>query len=540
MMKHPHPSPLPEGEGASTALLLVALALLLAGCPDEGALCPEGQTRCGDTCVDLASTSAHCGACGVVCSSTEVCVEGGCQCRSGATLCGDTCVVTASDPSHCGGCASVGGTACAPDQVCEQGQCKAACTLASSERCDRSCVDLDTDAFHCGACGNVCADSRSCRSGTCTYDVIAACFNTGQVVGIQAGPDVKGPSVAVGTSPQTVARMQDVLLVLDASMRLRQARLSDYGELPAWNATGLVPNHLLVREPYVFVLNSTSNTLQVLRRGGEPAGGTGPRYPNGIPLTDVGSVNFGANTNPYGFVLEGSDAYVTLLGNLQTDASAGGKVVRVSVADPTAPTITDTFQLPTGEALKPFPGHTTAPAPAGIAVHQGRVYAALGNLDLRDFSVGGPGSLARIEPATGAVELIELGTDCLNPFWLAPVGERLLVSCGGSGIYDRNFNLIDVQGTGLVLLGTDGRVVASLALRCPEGTSCLLASAGRFSVVGSRAYVGDNNAGRVFVVEVVGDSLVERRGLGPGAEPPILACPRSRGPSLVADVVAIP
>ena len=83
-------------------------------------------------------------------------------------------------------------------------------------------------------------------------------------------------------------------------------------------------------------------------------------------------------------------------------------------------------------------------------------------------------------------------------------------------------------------------MVASLALRCPEGTSCQLPSAGRFSVVGNRAYVGDNNAGRVFVIEVTGDALVERRGLGPGAEPPILACPRSNGPSLVGDVVAIP
>jgi hypothetical protein len=190
--------------------------------------------------------------------------------------------------------------------------------------------------------------------------------------------------------------------------------------------------------------------------------------------------------------------------------------------------------------LKPFPGRTTAPTPAGIATHQGRVYAALGNLDPRDFSGGGPGLLARIDPATRTVEALELGVGCLNPFWVVPVGEQLLVSCSGAATYDRNFNLIDVQGTGLVLLGADGGVVASYALRCPQGTSCPLPSAGRFSVVGNRAYVGDNNAGRLFVVEVVGDSLVERRGLGPGAEPPILACPRANGPSLVGDVVAIP
>ncbi len=63
------------GKG-STVLLLVTLSLLLAGCPDEAAPCVEGQTRCGDACVDTTSASAHCGACGVACSGTEVCVEG--------------------------------------------------------------------------------------------------------------------------------------------------------------------------------------------------------------------------------------------------------------------------------------------------------------------------------------------------------------------------------------------------------------------------------------------------------------------------------
>ncbi len=406
--------------------------------------------------------------------------------------------------------------------------------------CERSCVALDSEPFHCGTCGNVCAEGRSCRGGSCTFDVVAACFNSGQLVGLQAGPDVKGPAVAVGTFPQSLARMQDVLLVLDASMRLRQVRLSDFAELPASDATGLVPNHLVVRDPYVFIVNSTSNTLQVLRREGEPSPGPGPRFPEGIPLTDVGSVNFGANTNPYALTVLGSDVYVSLLGNLQGEPSAGGRVARVSVADPSAPAITDVLELPSGDALQPFPGHTTLPTPAGLAAHQGRVYVTLGNLDPRDFMAGGPGFLARVEPDSRAVELLPLGEDCLNPGWAVPVGERLLVSCGGGTVYDSNFNLVDVRGTGLVLLGADDRVVDSLSLRCPEATSCVLPSAGRFDVVGSRAYVGDNSAGRLFIIEVVDDSLIERRGFGPGAEPPLLVCPRTNGPSLVGDVVAIP
>jgi hypothetical protein len=251
-------------------------------------------------------------------------------------------------------------------------------------------------------------------------------------------------------------------------------------------------------------------------------------------------VNFGANTNPYAFTLEGAEAYVTLLGNLQGDASAGGRVARVSLADPSAPVITDVFVLPSGEALTPFPGHTALPAPAGITSLGGRVYAALGTLDPRDYTPGGPGWLARIDPVTRGVELLALGEACLNPYWVLPVGGRLLVSCGGGATYDADFNLTSVRGTGLVLLGAEGRVLDSLALGCPEATSCPLASAGRFAVVGGRAYVGDNNAGRVFVIEVVGDTLVERRGLGAGAAPPIAVCPRDEGPSLVSDVLALP
>ncbi|MET0404178.1 MAG: MXAN_6577-like cysteine-rich protein [Cystobacter sp.] len=521
-------------------VLSLFLVLTLTGCRDEGPLCAEGQSACEGTCVDLSSSASRCGACDVACSATQQCVQGACGCRAGTVLCGGACVVPASDPAHCGGCAGEGGVACGAEQVCERGECKAACALPSSVLCGRSCVDVRSDGFHCGGCDEVCTDARSCHAGLCTNDVVAACFNTGQVVGIQAGTDVKGPAVGVGTAPISLATLQDVLLVVDVSSRLLQARLSDYGELPARTATGLVPNQVLTREPFVFVINSTSNTLQVLRREGAPAPGPGPRFPSGLTLTNVGSVNFGGNTNPYAFTLEGTEAYVTLLGNLQSDASAGGRVARVSLADPTAPVITEVYVLPSGEALQPFPGRVTLSAPAGITSFRGRVYATLGNLDARDYAAGGPGFLARIDPGSRAVDLLELGGTCLNPYWVQAVGERLLVSCGGGATYDEDFNLTDVRGTGLVLLDAEGRVLHFLPLGCPEATSCPLASAGRFAVVGSRAYVGDNNAGRVFVIEVVGDTLVERKGLGPGAAPPIAVCPRSTGPSLVSDVLAVP
>jgi hypothetical protein len=376
----------------------------------------------------------------------------------------------------------------------------------------------------------------------CTHDVVAACFNTGQVVGLQAGSDFKGPNVPVGDNLQTVARLGDVLLALDASQarRIRQVWLADYSRLPGEPPVGSAPNQLLVSDPYVYVLNSTDNTLLVLQRRAEPAPGPGKRFPSGLGLEAVGSVSFGAHANPFAMARLGDTLYVTLYGNLGGDPSAGGKVARVGLGDPARPVRLDPpLALPTGVALQPFPGRHPLPTPAGIVAHRGRLYATLNNLDPATYSPGGPGLLARIDPVTQGVDLLPLGEGCLNPGWVAPVGERLLVSCAGKATYDASFNLIGVEKTGLVLLGAGDEVLSTYALACPGGASdCPLPSAGRFAVVGRRVYLGDNNAGRLFVLEVVGDGLVERRGPGAGAS--LLVCPNPGGPSLVGDVVAIP
>lgn len=41
-------------------------------------VCTQGQTKCGETCVDLQTSTANCGACGTVCSGTQVCGAGAC------------------------------------------------------------------------------------------------------------------------------------------------------------------------------------------------------------------------------------------------------------------------------------------------------------------------------------------------------------------------------------------------------------------------------------------------------------------------------
>ncbi len=521
------------------AVTLAALGLFLGGCPDEGVVCSEGLTRCGLDCVDLTAESDNCGSCGVACGQSQVCVSSVCQCREGSTQCGGQCVVTTSDPLNCGGCAGAGGTVCASGQVCEAGACKVACSPGLT-RCGDSCVDLQRDPGNCGACAAVCTDSRSCRAGACTYDVVASCTNTGQVVGIQSGADIKGPNVPVGASPQTTARMQDVLLVLDGTTpALRQATLASYAELPETDPVGKAPNQLLVSDPFVYVLNSVDNTLGTFQRTATPGAVTnGTRFPAGLGLEPVtgGAINFGANTNPFAMARVGNELFVTLYGGF-ADMSAGGKVARVSLVDPARPTKVEPYlQLPSGATLQPFPGQSTMPTPAGITAFNGSLYIALNNLNA-SFQPGGPGLLAKVDPRNLQLEsIINLGPECLNPGWVAPVGNQLVVSCTGRVTYDANFNVTAAEGTGLALLSAEDAVVARYALSCPpSATGCVPPGASRFAVVGSRVYLGEISAGRIFVIEVANNQLIER--LGPTNA--IAACPSSVGASLVGDVVAI-
>jgi hypothetical protein len=60
-----------------------------ATCEDGACLCPSGQTECTGSCVDLASDSTNCGACGNVCSS-GTCSSGNCSCTRN-TDCPDGC-----------------------------------------------------------------------------------------------------------------------------------------------------------------------------------------------------------------------------------------------------------------------------------------------------------------------------------------------------------------------------------------------------------------------------------------------------------------
>jgi hypothetical protein len=528
---------------ARSALLLTALlASVLTGCPEEKVLCTSGLSVCGSECVDLEGDASHCGACGVTCGAQETCQAGACGCQPGTERCGGACVALASDPANCGAC----GFACAAGQVCQAGTCREGCS-AGAERCGDSCVVLAEDARNCGACGAVCPDVQSCHQGRCMYDVVTACFTNGQLVGIQAGTDQLGPRRQFGSAVQSLAAWDGVVLAADAARSvLSQAGAGALGTVLEEDSLGAVaasPNDILVDPPYVYVLDSVNNTLQVLKREGPAQGG-------GLGLRTVGQVNLGANTSPQVIAKRGDTFYIPLFGTAGSDFQQGNAVARVNVSDPERPRLVDTVSLK-GLDLRSFDGGTTMALPYAAVSTDAGVYVALTNLNpANDYLPNGPGMLARIDPADGGVRAIDLGAaNCLNAGDVQAVGDQLVVSCLGEAVFDTTsgYRAKSVRATGLVLV-KDDQPVASYALSpgCTGGPEdgCNLAVGGRLAVVGNTAYVTDVNAGRVFVVEVRDGRLVERRGnTTPEARGPALeACPvdARRSVSNAIDIVAVP
>jgi hypothetical protein len=506
-------------------LAVLAAVGVLSACPRIGPDCSAGKTACGDACVDLQADARHCGGCGAVCAVNQVCVAGGCQCREGTTGCfNDGCVDLQTDARNCNGC----GNACALGFACAGGACVISCASFGLTQCGTSCVDLTGDPQHCGSCTNACAAPLTCHSGACTYDVIAACFSTDQVVGLSAADDVRGPLVDAPTTPESLASMSQSLLVGAAfseklyqlDLTTLQAKLGADGGAVT-NDIGPDARQVLVDGALAYVINAGNNTLQVLRR----AGGA---------LSTISQLNFGANANPQAAAKVGPDLFIPLYGSFSGPAgeAAGGYVVRVNVADPTSPVISSYIDLRRID-LHPY-GAYSSPRPSWIAVHQGALYVPLNNLD--GFAVGGPGMLAKIDPATEEVTGILLGDGCANAIFAAASAAGVLVGCAGDSDYSQ-FPIVHTIKTGVVLVSGE-QAVASWAATCPPATpSCADPSIARVHAYGSKVYAGDQAAGRLFVLDSAGGGLTERRGYANGGAP-IDLCPIGPfGYSNVADMV---
>ena len=505
-------------------LLALAAVGLLSSCPKIGPDCSAGKTACGNDCADVQADAKHCGGCDTVCAPNQVCVAGGCQCREGTTGCfNDGCVDLTSDARNCSAC----GNACALGFACANNACVISCASAGLTQCGTSCVDLTKDPTNCGSCGTACAASLNCHSGACTYDVIAACFTTDQVVGLSAADDARGPLVDAPTTPESLASMGQTVLVGAAfSQKLYQLDLrtlqakrgADGGAVT--NDIGPDARQLLVDGTQVYVVNAGNNTLQVLRR-------------TGSALSTVAQLSFGTNANPQAVAKVGTDLFIPLYGSFSGSAgeAAGGYVVRVNVSDPTRPTITSYIDLRRID-LHPY-GAYSSPRPSWITVSQGALYVPLNNLD--GFSVGGPGMLAKIDPATEQVTGVPLGDGCVNAIFAEASAAGVLVGCAGNS----DFNQFPVRTTqtGVVLV-SQGQAVASWAAACPSGsTTCADPSIARVHAFGSKVYAGDQAAGRLFVLDAADGGLTERRGYAAGGAP-IDLCPIGPfGYSNVADLL---
>jgi hypothetical protein len=525
--------------------MCLAVSMLLMGCPPTGVVCKEGTLPCGTGCIDPRADRRNCGACGTACGAQQDCNAGVCQCRTGTTLCDGACVDTSYDPQHCGttGC----GVSCAAGQVCDQGACTTTCSPGLT-LCVASCVDLQGDEANCGACGAGCAQGQTCKQGVCDYEAVAACYWSGQLVGFDPATGVKGPLSDVGSNPAALARLGARLLAADGTdKRLYSALPTTSGAYALANTasvTGSVPNQVLVDGQLVYVINAGTHTLQVLREGAEDGGVL--RFDAGVAATalgTIGEVSFGMNAFPQGMAKVGAQLFVPLYGGYGAEAAdAGQAIVKVDVSNPAQPTLAGSVSLKALD-LKPFDGGTPVARPWAITARGGQVYAALNNLNPDTYAPEGPGLLAKLDPVSGAVTGIDLGaSDCLNPQWVAPVGDKLAVSCGGLVAYDpTTFAVESVSAAGLVVLDAqDQRLGAwSSAGACPGGAdagACLPMMPGRFAVTGNRVVLSDQNGGRVVVLEVTDAGLRELRGAGDALD----VCPVSSttGVANVADVLS--
>ena len=151
-------------------------AMAWAGCGSDS---DSGDTRgAGGNDVDASSGGSTSGTGGVsnggsggtggaaqdcsACAPGQVCVNGQCSCAAYQSLCNGACIPTTMDPANCGDC----GQTCAAGSVCSGGGCVGSC-LPGLTACDGACFDVLTSNDHCGDCGMPCGANEGCVDGNC-------------------------------------------------------------------------------------------------------------------------------------------------------------------------------------------------------------------------------------------------------------------------------------------------------------------------------------------------------------------------------------
>ncbi len=150
--------------------------------------CEAPTVMCDGACVDLDSSLAHCGACGVACSYAQAdaeCVAGECAmlgCVETFEDCNDDSADGCesdleSDPNSCGSCdlvCPVDGSAPHTEAACAGSICTTVCESGWDD-CDGTIgceTEVDADAANCGSCGHDCGGG-ACEQAVCQPVVIA-------------------------------------------------------------------------------------------------------------------------------------------------------------------------------------------------------------------------------------------------------------------------------------------------------------------------------------------------------------------------------
>jgi hypothetical protein len=152
-----------------------------ATCVQGSCQCPNGQTKCGNTCVDTKTDNSNCGSCNATCGGPDAgmimgggmwaCTNGSCTvvCTQPKTNCSDSCVDTKTDHDNCGMC----GNGCMMTEDCTESMC---CPMGNKV-CNAMCTDTTSDAKNCGMCGNACPmNTPSCVNSMCSASFFVEIF----------------------------------------------------------------------------------------------------------------------------------------------------------------------------------------------------------------------------------------------------------------------------------------------------------------------------------------------------------------------------
>jgi hypothetical protein len=153
--------------------------------------CNPGFANCDGMAANGCETNttndrAHCGGCGIACASNAACVGSVCTavCSTPAIICGSTCVNPESDINNCGGCnVRCPATPANGLSSCTSSACALSCNRGFAN-CDASLANgcetgLLSSTTSCGACGTRCSfanASATCGNGACELGACAAGF----------------------------------------------------------------------------------------------------------------------------------------------------------------------------------------------------------------------------------------------------------------------------------------------------------------------------------------------------------------------------